>query len=272
MGVTTEYWRALRYTPNPQYVFDIKANGHYRYSISSISFQLLRIHNQFLQHEGTSVQPRIRWSTFFYWTNPNFCFPQGAFIVFCLSVALVSAASVSKGAEKKAADSTADKKQDKRGLIDFGYGYGHGGILEHSGLELGHGIGYGHGIGLGHEVHVTKTVGLPYPVPVEKPVPVVVERKVPVVVEKHVPIHIDRPVPYPVKVPVKVPVIQKVGIPIPKPYPVEVPKPYPVHVSHPVIVEKQVPVLLKSHDYGIPSIGLDFHGLGHGFGHGHYHH
>lgn len=131
-----------------------------------------------------------------------------------MGVALVASAAIEQKqvepkAESKvveaAADATAattgEKKHGKRGLFDFGYGFG--------GFDP-----YGW-------ASPPLVVEKPYPVrvhvPVEKHVPVFIDRKVPVVIEKHVPIHIDRPVPYPVKVPVKVPVVHKV------PYPVAVP-------------------------------------------------
>lgn len=130
-----------------------------------------------------------------------------------MGVALVASAAIEQKqvepkAESKvveaAADATAatgEKKHGKRGLFDFGYGFG--------GFDP-----YGWA---SPPVVVEKHYPVRVHVPVEKHVPVFIDRKVPVVIEKHVPIHIDRPVPYPVKVPVKVPVVHKV------PYPVAVP-------------------------------------------------
>lgn len=109
--------------------------------------------------------------------------------------------SAKKAEEKKSVEgakseaSSASKKQDKRGLLDLGYGYGggleHGGIeLGHGGFELGHGGfggGLGGGIGLEEHGHVKSiTIHKEIPVPVPHPYPVPVEKKV--------------PVPYPVKV------------------------------------------------------------------------
>ena len=151
-----------------------------------------------------------------------------------MAVALAASAAVEKEKPAEAKPAAAeDKKQDKRGLYDFGYGWDSPTIIE------------------AHDpwaypktVTIEKNVPVPYPVEVEKHIPVVVEKKVPVVVEKHIPV--DRPVPYAVRVPVKVPVIHKVAVEVPRPYPVAVPKPYPVHVDRPVFIEKHSPLILKS--------------------------
>lgn len=143
----------------------------------------------------------------------------------------LSAAVEKKEAEKTAEAAPAEKKQDKRGLLELGYGWdSHSSFDAHHPIELD---SYDHG----HvkQVTITKKVHVPYPVTVEKHVPVYIEKKVPVYIEKHIPV--DRPVPYAVKVPVKVPVH------IPKPYAV------PIHVEKPVYIEKHVPVIVKSHDY-----------------------
>lgn len=103
-------------------------------------------------------------------------------------------------AEKKATAEKVplEKKLDKRGLLNLGYGYGINGLdvgyLGKSDFVPSFGPSYAHAApayGYGPYVaDVTKTVTLVkgVPVPVEKPVPY------PVTVEKHV--------PYPVKVPV----------------------------------------------------------------------
>lgn len=124
----------------------------------------------------------------------------------CLSALVI--ASVSAVAEKKAVEEKVplEKKLDKRGLLNLGYGYGINGLdvgylgksefspyLSHGAPLAAHGFA-GHGYGYGPYVaDVTKTVtlvkGVPYPV--EKPV--------------GVPYPVERPVPYPVKVPVPQP-------------------------------------------------------------------
>lgn len=128
-------------------------------------------------------------------------------------VAAALADPVKKESESKV---TLDKKLDKRGLLDLGYGYGIHGLdvgylggghgLHHghgdvhlNSLDLhghgGHGLhGYGHGEHfLGGHVDTVKTVtlvkGVPQPYPVYK--------HVPVVHEKHVPVHVGVPQPYP---------------------------------------------------------------------------
>lgn len=185
--------------------------------------------------------------------------------------------------------SAAEKKQEKRGLLDLGYGSynGHGSYGQFS-------SGYGHS---SQEPNIiTKTIEVPIPqpypvtvdrhvpfhvkVPVDRPYKVEVPKPYTVVVERPVPVHVDRPVPYEVRVPIKVPVIQRVEIPVPRPYPVHVDKPYTVHVPKPIYVEKQVPVYINNH--AAPAHGLSysqyhkpagltssvtFHGNNH---HGHY--
>ncbi|KAJ4451338.1 hypothetical protein ANN_02800 [Periplaneta americana] len=203
-----------------------------------------------------------------------------------------------------AEDQKKERKTDKRGLHDLGYGfgdYGHGGGLsfgghEHIGLGDhslggfehlslgGHSLG-GHGeshvkaititkevkvpIPHPYPVHVEKKVPFPVKVPVpvhvDKPYPVPVPKPYPVYVEKKVPYPVDKPVPYPVKVPVKVPVPVPHPVHVPKPYPVKVPVPHPYPVKVPVVVEKKVPVFIKGHDGDFHG-GLEGHGFeGHGF-------
>uniref|UniRef100_A0A182J6F8 Uncharacterized protein n=2 Tax=Anopheles atroparvus TaxID=41427 RepID=A0A182J6F8_ANOAO len=186
------------------------------------------------------------------------------FVVFAMVLALAASSPV-EDKEKESVAAKApegEKKQEKRGLWDLGYGYeSHG----WDSPKLSHGWDapkLSHGWEEPHHVHVKKVhvpypvevekhvavpVKVPYPVTVEKHVPVVVEKKVPVYVEKHVPVHVDRPVPYPVKVPYKV--IQKEYVEVPKPYPVHVEKHVPVVVKKPVYVEKHVPVVVKSHGW-----------------------
>lgn len=129
-------------------------------------------------------------------------------------IAAALAEPVKKESESKV---TLDKKLDKRGLLDLGYGYGiHG--LDVGYLGSGHGLHHGHGDvhlnsldlhghhgfgevhGYGHGEHflgghvdtvktVTLVKGVPQPYPVVK--------HVPVVHEKHVPVHVGVPQPYP---------------------------------------------------------------------------
>lgn len=181
-------------------------------------------------------------------------------------------ASAYAGSGKKDTESAAvplEKKLDKRGLLNLGYGYGingldvgylgggshlggvHGLSLGHSGLSLGHNGwngwngynslsgGYGHnGVWLGGHTDVLKTVtllkGVPVPVPVEK--------HIPYPVEKHIPYAVKVPVPHPVEVVKHVPysVKEYVKVPVHVPQPYEVIKhiPYPVHVP----VDRPVPV------------------------------
>lgn len=135
-------------------------------------------------------------------------FPLIIIIQVCLSALLLTSATQ---AEKKASAAASEKvplekKLDKRGLLNLGYGYGINGLdvgyLGKSDFAPSFGPSYGAYGGYGGYAHaapsyagygpyvadVTKTVtlvkGVPYPV--EKPVPY------PVTVEKHV--------PYPVKV------------------------------------------------------------------------
>lgn len=138
-------------------------------------------------------------------------------------VAAALAEPVKKESESKV---TLDKKLDKRGLLDLGYGYGiHGldvgylgsghGLHHGQGLHHGHGDlhlnsvnlhghhgfgdvhglhGYGHGEQfLGGHVDTVNTVTLVKGVP--QPYPVV--KHVPVIHEKHVPVHVGVPQPYP---------------------------------------------------------------------------
>ncbi|KAL9706503.1 hypothetical protein quinque_010021 [Culex quinquefasciatus] len=171
-----------------------------------------------------------------------------AFVVCAMVVAIVAGAAVDKkDAEKSAAPAEGEKKQDKRGLWDLGYGYESSHHGWEPSLKLSHGW---------EDPHVTtiikkEHVPVPYevekhvPYPVKVPYPVTVEKHVPVVVEKKVPVYIEKPVAYPVKVPYKV----KEYVEVPKPYPVHIEKPYPVIVKKPVYVEKTVPVVVKSHGW-----------------------
>ncbi|KAF9796989.1 hypothetical protein SFRURICE_006864 [Spodoptera frugiperda] len=203
-------------------------------------------------------------------TAPTFCF------VFLLVAA--AAASEKKTTEKKA--EPLDKKLDKRGLLNLGYGYGI------QGLDIGY-LGSGHGLGgaynfvddhayngygsfdLGHHSDTTRTItlvkGVPYAVPVEKHIPYPVEKPVPYPVKvpvpqpyevvKHVPVHVKEYVKVPVHVPAPYPVEKKVPypvhVPVDRPYPVKVlvPQPYPVekHVPYPVKVPVPQPYPVEKH-------------------------
>lgn len=107
---------------------------------------------------------------------------------------MVSAVRAEKEEDKKAVP--LEKKLDKRGLLNLGYGYGqnlgwnygsdYGGHTpqlhsSHSSPHYNHGS-YGH-IYLGHNVDVTKTItkhiGIPHPYEVVKHVPYTVEKHVP---------------------------------------------------------------------------------------------
>lgn len=186
----------------------------------------------------------------------------------CIFVFLFVSATAESG--KKSSDTKAiplEKKLDKRGLLDLGYGYGingldvgylggghvggayfddhhHGGHDYHGysqGYSQGvHGYGgyggynglqgYGQGIYLGGHTDVTKVHTLIKGVPV----PYTVEKHVPHIVEKHVPYKVAVPVPQPYEVvkhvPVHVKEYIKVPVHVPQPYPVEKRVPYPVHV------------------------------------------
>lgn len=174
-------------------------------------------------------------------------------------------ASAYAGSAKKDSDAKAvplEKKLDKRGLLNLGYGYGingldvgylgsghlggvHGFNHGHSGLSLGgyHGgwnggwsggwnglsAGYGghsghsgHGVLLGGHTDVVKTHTLIKGIPV----PVVHEKHIAVPVEKHVPYPVQVPAPYPVEVIKHYPVVHKEYVKV------------PVHVPQPYIVEK----------------------------------
>jgi len=171
-----------------------------------------------------------------------------------------------------------EKKLDKRGLLDLGYGYGHAGLdtgyLGHGSIS-GHGS-YGHGYGLtGHSAPAAIAVGhsgpaisighsapavavhhAPAPYVISKqadvhktititkgiPVPVHVDRPYPVVHEKRVPVEVKVPVPQPYevirKVPVTVKEYVKVPVPVPQPYEVIRHEKVPIHVP----VDRPVPV------------------------------
>lgn len=166
-----------------------------------------------------------------------------AFVVFTMVIAIVASGAVEKKAvEKSAAPAEGEKKQDKRGLWDFGYGW------DHSSHHVSHGWEEPH-----HVTTIIKKEHVPVPYEVEKHipypvkvhVPVTVEKHIPVVVEKKVPVYVEKHIPVPVKVPVKV----KEYVAVPKPYPVHIEKPYPVIVKKPVYVEKPVPVVVKHHEW-----------------------
>lgn len=183
----------------------------------------------------------------------------------CIFVFLFVSATAESG--KKSSDTKAiplEKKLDKRGLLDLGYGYGINGldvgylggghlggayIDDHHGQDWhgynglhGYGHGYnglhGHGIYLGGHTDVTKVHTLIKGVPV----PYTVEKHIPHIVEKHVPYKVAVPVPQPYEVvkhvPVHVKEYVKVPVHVPQPYPVEKRVPYPVHVP----VDRPVPV------------------------------
>lgn len=201
-------------------------------------------------------------------------FPQ-----LCISVLLFVSASAESG-KKSSSDTKAvplEKKLDKRGLLDLGYGYGINGldvgylggghvggayVDEHSG-DGWHGYnggyggysgygghsglqGYGHGIYLGGHTDVTKVHTLIKGVPV----PYTVEKHIPHIVEKHVPYKVAVPVPQPYEVvkhvPIHVKEYVKVPVHVPQPYPVEKRVPYPVHVP----VDRPVPVKVY-----VPQVG-----------------
>ncbi|KAF5286336.1 hypothetical protein FQA39_LY04234 [Lamprigera yunnana] len=193
--------------------------------------------------------------------------------------------------EKKAVEDVKvaepNKKQDKRGLFDLGYGhasdFGSFDLSHDSGSEFS---GFDSGFGDDHKsiktFTIEKTVKVPvpapYPVTVEKKVPIPVPVKVPVPVIKHYPVEVPKPypvtvekfvpypvekaVPYPVKVPVKVFVPHPVAVPVEKPVPYTVHKPVPYPVKVPVVVEKKVPIYIKEHkheSFDSFSHGFDFH-------------
>lgn len=109
--------------------------------------------------------------------------------------------------EKKSADTKVplEKKLDKRGLLNLGYGYGI------NGLDLGYlgksDFGPAAYISPEHHHHDLGAYGYggPYVADVTKTITLV--KNVPVPYEKHiaVPVAVEKPVPYPVKVPVPQP-------------------------------------------------------------------
>ncbi|GAB0092741.1 hypothetical protein DMENIID0001_077750 [Sergentomyia squamirostris] len=122
-----------------------------------------------------------------------------------------------------------EAKKGKRGIFDFGYGYdGHAGYpgyapYAHDFGHFDHGFAPYHSpypgpgwlphggiIGAHTNTIITKKIGVPVPVPVDRHIPVPV--KVPVAV----------PVPYPVVKHYPVPVVKHVPVPYPKPYPVPI--------------------------------------------------
>lgn len=90
-------------------------------------------------------------------------------------------------AEEKSDLEGADKKQEKRGVWDEGYGFGG---------DYGHGHGHGHGWEEDHHVHhhhektIIDVKKIPVHYPVEKHVPVPVHKTVHYPVKVHVPHHV----------------------------------------------------------------------------------
>ncbi|XP_059620999.1 MAGE-like protein 2 isoform X2 [Phlebotomus argentipes] len=115
-------------------------------------------------------------------------------------------------------------KKGKRGILDFGYGYdafppyagdfGHfdHGIYPPAPLPAPYPGWLPHGGILGAHTNtvVTKKIGFPVPVPVDRHIPFPV--KVPVAV----------PVPYPVVKHLPIPIVKHVPVPYPRPYPVPI--------------------------------------------------
>ncbi|KAL7740380.1 hypothetical protein ACLKA6_013178 [Drosophila palustris] len=197
-------------------------------------------------------------------------------VFICLAALLVASACASKTEEEKV---PLEKKLDKRGLLDLGYGYGHAGLdvghIGHGSLAGGHGYGlsgYGHSapaaIAVGHSGYGHSSYGhsgpavavhshaVPAPYVISKqadvhktititkgiPVPVHVDRPYPVVHEKRVPVEVKVPVPQPYEVirKVAVPVKEYVKVPVPVPQPYEVIRHEKVPIHVPV--DRPVPV------------------------------
>ncbi|XP_068150859.1 mantle protein [Drosophila tropicalis] len=194
-------------------------------------------------------------------------------VFICLAALLVASAYASKSATEEKVP--LEKKLDKRGLLDLGYGYGHAGLDVG---YLGHGSVAGHGYGLtGHSAPAAIAVGhsapaiaightapavavhahaAPAPYIISKqadvhktititkgiPVPVHVDRPYPVVHEKRVPVEVKVPVPQPYevirKVPVAVKEYVKVPVHVPQPYEVIRHEKVPIHVP----VDRPYPV------------------------------
>ncbi|XP_030569793.1 MAGE-like protein 2 [Drosophila novamexicana] len=195
-------------------------------------------------------------------------------VFFCLAALLVATACASD-------EVPLEKKLDKRGLLDLGYGYGHAGLdVGHIGhgslghgasyglssyghsapaaIAVGHsggGISYGHGgggISYGHSgpAVAVQTHAVPAPYVISKQAElhktIIVTKGVPV------PVHVDRPypvvhekrVPVEVKVPVPQPyeVIKKVAVPVKEYVKVPVPVPQPYEVIRHEKVPIHVPV------------------------------
>ncbi|EDW11901.1 MAGE-like protein 2 [Drosophila mojavensis] len=192
-------------------------------------------------------------------------------VFFCLAALLVASACATD-------EVPLEKKLDKRGLLDLGYGYGHAGLdVGHIGQgslvsgssygisSIGHsgpaaiavgpsagGISYGHSAPavavhshavpapyvISKQAEVQKTIVVTKGVPV----PVHVDRPYPVVHEKRVPVEVKVPVPQPYEVirKVAVPVKEYVKVPVPVPQPYEVIRheKVPIHVP----VDRPVPV------------------------------
>ncbi|XP_055695913.1 tetra-peptide repeat homeobox protein 1-like [Lutzomyia longipalpis] len=141
----------------------------------------------------------------------------------CLCFVVLSLVTLVVVAEEKPPEG----RKGKRGIFDFGYGYdgyaadfGHfdHGFLPgpypgpYPGPFPGPGPWLPHGgiIGAHTNTIITKKIGFPVPVPVDRHIPVPV--KVPVAV----------PVPYPVVKHLPVPVVKHIPVPYPKPYPVPI--------------------------------------------------
>ena len=116
-----------------------------------------------------------------------------------LGIALLMLLGVSaeeKTKDEKPVEAEASKKQDKRGIYDFG---GHDfGSHSYSSQDFGHhgGSQYHHHEEPHHHHHEEKTLTIIKKVPY--PVPHVKEVHVPHVKEVHVPYHVKVPKPYPV--------------------------------------------------------------------------
>lgn len=113
-----------------------------------------------------------------------YCLLQSCALILAAGLVVISAnpGTDSKAAKPKQVEAAAEKKHDKRGLIDLGYSGDFGGGGFDHGIELGGGHeggfggGYGGGFDEGHVKHITitKEVKVPYPAPY----PVHVEKKV----------------------------------------------------------------------------------------------
>ncbi|XP_026835407.1 cuticle protein 65 isoform X2 [Drosophila erecta] len=165
-------------------------------------------------------------------------------VFICLAALLVASACASKTEGEKV---PLEKKLDKRGLLDLGYGYGHAGLdtgYLGQGSISGHGS-YGHGYGLtGHSAPAAIAVGHSGPaiaVGHTAPAVAVHQAPAPYVISKQADVH-------------KTITITK-GIPVP----VHVDRPYPVYVKVPVVshsVVKHAPTVAVS-SYPVSAIAHD---------------